>query len=197
MDPASYHRARHACIVLGAGAGRRFGEPKATAEVRPGVRFIDEVVARAAEAEADPIIAVVQRSTSVPSPARAVAGPPPDAEQITSLRVGLAQLANSPATSTLVWPVDHPFVSLDSVLAILDAHQRTRAPIVVPMFAGRRGHPVLFGRDTWRELMTVPEGGARSVVRTYGSRVHQVTVQDGGVLRDIDTRADLTMDGGF
>ena len=91
----------------------------------------------------------------------------------------------------LLWPVDHPFVSLTSVLAILDAARRTGAHIVVPVHESRRGHPSWFHRDTWRELMTVPDGGARAVIRADPSRVSDVQVADRGVLRDIDTRGDL------
>ena len=182
--------------MLAAGAGTRFGGPKAVAELRPGERFLDVVVRTAADAEADPIIAVVQRGMRVPPPARATEVRDPEAEQISSLRLGLAQLANSPVGGTLVWPVDHPFVTLRTVLAIIDAHQRTGAPIVVPAHAGRRGHPVYFARATWRELMTVAEGGARTVVHAYGDRVLAVETPDAGVLRDIDTQADLTVGGG-
>ena len=187
---------RYACVVLAAGAGTRFGGPKAGAELRPGVRFLDAVVALAVDAETDPIVAVVQAGVPVPKPARAVVAPDPRAEQISSLRLGLAQLANASAEATLVWPVDHPFVALGSVLALIDAHQRTRAPIIIPVYDGRRGHPVLFARETWRELMTVADGGARTVVHSYGARVHEVPVHHAGVLRDIDTRADLSAGGG-
>jgi len=97
-------------------------------------------------------------------------------------------------TSALLWPVDHPFVSLESVLAILDAARRTGAHIVVPVHESRRGHPAWFHRDTWRELMTVSDGGARAVIHADPSRVSQVQVADRGVLRDIDTRDDLGTD---
>lgn len=189
-------RFRFGCVVLGAGAGTRFGGPKALAELPSGERFLDIVVRIAADADADPVIAVVQRGMSVPAPARRVEAGDPAAEQISSLRLGLAQLTNVSVTGALVWPVDHPFVALRSVLAVVDAHQRTGAPIVVPAHEGRRGHPVFFDRETWRELMTVREGGARAVVHGYGDRVLAVETGDVGVLRDIDTRADLAVGGG-
>jgi CTP:molybdopterin cytidylyltransferase MocA len=120
--------------------------------------------------------------------------PKPSAEQVSSLRLGLAQLANTDAQGVLVWPVDHPFALPTSAFAVVDAAQRTGAPIVVPVHAGKRGHPVWFARETWRELMTVADGGARAVVHAYGAAVVEVPVPDAGVLRDIDTRGDL--DGG-
>jgi molybdenum cofactor cytidylyltransferase len=180
-----------ACIVLGAGAGARFGAPKAGAELRPGVRFIDAVVATAAAAGADPIVAVLPAGFAPPVPARAVVNDRPQSEQIHSVRLGLAQLVSVSVSGALLWPVDHPYVTVESVLAVLDAARRTGAPIVIPAYAERRGHPAFFARDSWRELMTVPAGGARAVVRGYGGRVAHVAVPDEGVVRDVDTRDDL------
>jgi molybdenum cofactor cytidylyltransferase len=179
-----------AAVIPGAGAGTRFGGPKAVALVEPGVRFIDRVVSVATDAGADPIIAVLPPGVAAPAGSKAVVGNPA-AEQILSLRQGLMQLANSVAEATLVWPVDHPFVALESVLAVLDAYKRTRAPIVVPVHDGRRGHPGLFARDTWRELMTVQHDGARGVVHAYADRVVEVEVPDRGVIRNIDRVSDL------
>lgn len=179
-----------AAVILAAGAGTRFGGPKALAEIEPGVRFIDRVVTLASDAGADPVIAVLPNGVAAERPARTVVGNPQN-EPIVSLRQGLMQLANSVAEATLVWPVDHPFVSLESVLAILDAFKRTRAPIVIPVHETRRGHPGLFARDTWRELMTVQQDGARGVIHAYGDRVMEVDVADAGVIRNIDRPSDL------
>ena len=179
------------CVVLAAGAGTRFGEPKAGALVRDGVRFIDAVVETARLAGADPIVVVVPPGFTAPAGVRAVVNPDAAGEQIKSLRLGLGQLTNSTVTGALVWPVDHPFVRLESVLAVVDSAKRTAAPIVIPVYDGKRGHPAWFVRDTWRELVTVAEGGARTVVRAYGPRVMDVLVTDAGVVRNVDTRADL------
>ncbi len=181
-----------AAIVLAAGAGSRFGEPKVNATMPDGRRFIEVVVEHCRTCGADPLIAVVPPDAAVPDGARAVVNSRAKDEQITSLRLGLAQLANTSAAGVLVWPVDHPFALATSAMAVVDAARRTGAPIVVPVTDGGRGHPVWFARETWRELMTVAAGGARAVVHAYGARVHEVTVDDAGIRRDIDTQADLT-----
>ena len=183
---------RAACVVLAAGAGTRFGEPKAGAEVEPGVRFVDAVVAAARVAGADPIVVVVPPGFPAPAGAVAVVNANPRGEQIASLRLGLARLVSVPVDGALAWPVDHPYVDARSARAVLDGASRSRAPIVVPVFGGRRGHPVYFSRDIWRELATVRDGGARAVVHAHAGDVHEVQVDHTGVVRDIDTRADMT-----
>ena len=179
-----------ACVIAAAGTGVRFGEPKAEVEIEPGVRFLDRVVDLAVQCGADPVVAVVIPGVRVPAPAVAVDGLP-KSDQLASVRRGLVLLASSPARSTLLWPVDHPYVAVTTAQAVVDGHRRTGAPIVVPVYDGRRGHPALFARETWLDLMTAAEGGARSVVHRYGDLVLEIAVDDPNVLRDVDTRADL------
>ena len=183
---------RAACVVLAAGAGTRFGEPKAGAEVEPGVRFIDRVVESARTAGADPIVVVCAPGFQAPAGCVVVTNADARGEQITSLRLGLARLVSVPVAGALSWPVDHPFADAPSARAVLEGAAQSRAPVVVPIYQGRRGHPVYFSRDTWRELATVREGGARAVVRAHAAEVHEVLVDHIGVVRDIDTRADMT-----
>ena len=183
-----------ACAVLAAGQGTRFGGPKAEARLASGERFLDAVVRVATEAGLSPVIAVVQASVAVPAPALELVNSQPRSEQSASLRLALARLANDPAHAVVVWPVDHPFVLLSSVLALVDAFKRTRAPIILPAYQGRRGHPVLFARAVWQDLMT-SSGGARTVVHAHAAHVVEVTVADEGVTRDIDTRSDMPPGG--
>lgn len=187
-----------ACVILAAGAGTRFGGPKAQAPLRPGVRFIDEIARLAADAELSPVVAVVPPALEGDEVLRQrltmVVNADARGEQVRSLRLGIARLANTGVAGALVWPVDHPYVSLVSVLAILDAARRAGTAIVVPTFDRRRGHPTFFARAVWHELHTVPEGGARAVMHADASRVLDVAVPDDGILRDIDIPADLRTD---
>ncbi len=187
-----------ACIVLAAGAGTRFGGPKSEARLASGERFLDVVVGLASECGASPVVAVVPPGTrNVADGVRVVHNANAIAEQIASLRLGLAELDGEGAEGVLVWPVDHPLVKVESALAVVDAFRRTHAAVVVPTFGGRRGHPGFFARETWVELMTIDQGGAREVIARYASRVAAVPVDDAGILRDIDTRADIPHDDGW
>lgn len=183
---------RSACVVLAAGVGARFGEPKAGALLEPGVRFIDAVVENARAAGADPIVVVIGPDFAPPAGTVAVVNPHVRGEQIASLRLGLARLVSAAVAGTLVWPVDHPYADARSARAVLDGARQTGALIVVPVFEGRRGHPVYFSRESWRELATIADGGARAVVHLRAADVHEVPVTHIGVVRDIDTRADMT-----
>jgi CTP:molybdopterin cytidylyltransferase MocA len=189
--PVAPEPLRVGCVILAAGAGKRFGEPKAAAEISPGVRFIDAVAQTARAAGLDDIVAVMRSGIAPPADVRSIVNPNPDSEQIASLRLGLAQLVNTPARGALVWPVDHPFVLAKTITDFLSFVTERKPLIARPVFNGQHGHPVYFSRDVWRELVTVKNGGAREIVHQFLSSVEEFTVADRGILRDIDSRADL------
>lgn len=100
-----------------------------------------------------------------------------------SIRVGL------PAEAWLVALGDMPFV-LPSTLAALRDAVAAGAGIAAPVHAGRRGNPVAFGA-AHRDALLAMHGdqGARRLLQTHP--VHEIPVLDPGILRDIDTPADM------
>lgn len=92
------------------------------------------------------------------------------------------------ADGWLILPGDMPMIRERSILAVADA--LAEHPVAFTQYRGRRGHPVGFAAELYSEL-TALEGdeGARRIVARYPG--HAVTVDDPGVLVDIDTQADL------
>jgi len=84
---------------------------------------------------------------------------------------------------------DMPFVRPSTVTALAAAVEEG-AGIAAPVIGGRRGNPVAFGRMHIDELMQLRgDEGARRLLKVHP--VTQVPVDDPGILRDIDTPADL------
>jgi CTP:molybdopterin cytidylyltransferase MocA len=178
------------CVILAAGAGTRYGGPKAAAMFPSGARFVDVVARRTHDAGIATIVAVMHPEVAAPPGVRAVTNPNPASEQIVSIQLGLAQLLNSPLRGAFIWPVDHPHVSSDTVAAILDVVRSKNPLIARPVYQGQHGHPVYFSRDVWRDLVTAQHGGARTVVHSHAAAVVDVPVEDAGVLRNVDSRDD-------
>jgi len=85
----------------------------------------------------------------------------------------------------LVAPVDHPCLSREVLGALLKAFAAEDPDVTVPIFNGRRGHPVIFSARLFPELLQAPlDQGARAVVRRHA--VCEVPVADEGVLADVD-----------
>jgi molybdenum cofactor cytidylyltransferase len=67
----------------------------------------------------------------------------------------------------------------------------SRATIVAPVYAGRRGNPVLFDRSVFPELLAIEgDQGARAVLAADRARVRLVAFDDARPLADIDTPED-------
>jgi molybdenum cofactor cytidylyltransferase len=65
--------------------------------------------------------------------------------------------------------------------------------IVVPVFDGKRGHPVLFAARYFTRLCALSgDTGARGILNAHPERVSAVPVDDPGTLLDVDTPEDLT-----
>lgn len=111
-------------------------------------------------------------------------------EQVDSLRAAL-RADGGAAEAVVVTPVDLPHTGGGVVAALIGAFRGTRAPVVVPTYRGVHGHPVLFSRAVFAELLdgALPEG-ARSVVHAHAHELAEVAVEEAGVLHDVDTPAD-------
>jgi molybdenum cofactor cytidylyltransferase len=86
---------------------------------------------------------------------------------------------------------DMPYIASQTIRAVADA-LAAGAQIVVPMYQGQRGHPVGFAA-TFREALENLRGdeGARAIILQHQESVVRIEVDDPGILRDIDTPADL------
>ena len=100
--------------------------------------------------------------------------------QLSSLTCGLATISPD-AAGVLVNLADHPLVLASTYQAVAARFGSPGQSILIARYQRRRGHPVLFGREVFRELMDAPEGeGARFVVNADPGRVVYVDVDDRG-----------------
>ena len=84
--------------------------------------------------------------------------------------------------------VDVPFVSVETVKAVVTAYRSRRAPIVRPARSGEHGHPVIIDRALFDELRRADlSTGAKPVVRARASEIMNVPVDDDGAFQDVDT----------
>ena len=159
-----------ACVII-ASTSDEGGEPAPDARV-------DDVVAIAHDAGAEPIVAVVGRGVEVAPPARRVDRPRPARDDESALRVGVSQLTNSSVNGALLWPAYEAHASLEGVLAVIDLARRGGAPIVVPVHGDERLAPAFVVRDLWRELLTTP-GGFVALAELHAERTATVDVRRG------------------
>ncbi|MEU4218951.1 nucleotidyltransferase family protein [Actinoplanes sp. NPDC026623] len=177
-------------LVLAAGAGSRYGTPKALVTFRGGL-----LVRRAAQtltaggcgrivvvigAEADRVRAAAPELDFAENP-RWKSG------MASSLRAGLAALRDDPAGAAMVLLVDMPGVTPESVRRI--GRDATPATLAMGGYRERRGHPVLLGREHWAGVAASATGdrGARDYLRANDGRLRVIPVGDVADDFDLDT----------
>lgn len=185
-------------VVLAAGRSSRMGSPKALLDFlgRPfAVRILEALEALEVKTR------VVVLGPDAPRIQPAIAGhdcmivenPEPETGPIASLRCALRALQPLQPSAILVWPVDLPHVRVTTVERVMEAHRRTGAPIVVPTFAERRGHPVIWGSALFAELLENPVAsreGARAVLHDHERELVSVPVDDPAVIDEVNTPED-------
>jgi nicotine blue oxidoreductase len=94
--------------------------------------------------------------------------------------------------AALVLLVDQPFVGAGAVRAVLGAHAGA-ASLAVATYGGRRGHPVLLGRDHWAPAAATATGdrGARAYLAARRDELTLVRCDGLGDPVDIDMPEDL------
>ena len=159
-------------LVLAAGGGRRYGGPKAL--VRYGGRLlVERAVDTLRTAGCDPVLVVVGaaadrvRAEADLDGAAPVDNPAWETGMGSSLRVGLGALAATDAVAAAILLVDMPGVTAAAVERV--AAGATATTLAMGGYGGRRGHPVVAGREHWAGIAALAEGdvGARPYLRTH------------------------------
>jgi hypothetical protein len=137
------------------------------------VAAIAAMVATSRDLGAVPIVVAAPPTIELPVTARVVrtreAG-----SRINAIRLGMAQLANTPARVVLLWPHDAPTPSLVHLLSMADAAKRAPDAIVALDGALLDGSPIFVPRDAWLELVTLGESGLDALAARR--RVERVAV---------------------
>lgn len=188
---------RYHALVLAAGSASRFGGRKLLADWN-GAPLLHAALAAARAAPVSGITVVTGADAA--DVAACVLDFDPAIRQVhahayaqgmaESLKAGVAALPDS-TDAVFVFLGDMPRVPRAAPALLADA-VRAGAPAAVPVFQGRRGNPVLLGREVFQAISGLSgDTGARPVLQALGSRVALVESPDDGVLFDVDTPADL------
>ena len=103
------------------------------------------------------------------------------------MQAGLRSLSADNPEAVLLCLVDHPAVCAETVRRLVATFRQCGVPVVIPIYQGRRGHPVLIARQVFDELLQLaPDAGADSVVRRYRPATQFIEVEDEGVVIDVD-----------
>ncbi|HXA47609.1 MAG TPA: nucleotidyltransferase family protein [Burkholderiaceae bacterium] len=183
-------------ILLAAGRGARFdpsGAQNKLMQRLPDGAGVAVTAARTLLSALPQVLAVVRPGANELGAALRAVGCTvvtcPDADQGMGASLVFALSHVSDAAGWVIALADMPYVDPTSIAALMEA-LNDGADIVAPSYQGQRGNPVGLSRKHLAQLMTLGgDQGARSLLKMHA--VTEVTVDDVGILRDIDTAQDL------
>jgi molybdenum cofactor cytidylyltransferase len=180
-----------AAIILSGGASRRMGSPKALLSYQ-GRPFLEHLLDVAHHpkigvrrivlgADAEPIAKEVDLA-----PGEIVINEEWEKGQLSSLQAALRSLPPQTDGAILLL-IDHPLISSTLVGELIENFYSSGKSIVLPVFEGRRGHPVIFSSALYEELLNAPpETGARSVVWAHSTEVQIVQTNEEGCVLNLN-----------
>jgi molybdenum cofactor cytidylyltransferase len=186
-----------AAIVLAAGMSQRMGRPKLLLPLGGKPLLARTLDTLFAAQQISPILVVTGHNAeeltpvlqgynlaSINNPHYAAGG------MLSSVQAGARALPEDCEAFFLILG-DQPLVQPQTLLALLEARQKTGALIVIPTYEGRRGHPVLFAASCAPEILALPaDATLKTLIIRRADDVLEVPVPDPAILSDVDTPED-------
>ena len=185
-------------IILAAGESKRMGKLKPLLRFKDKT-FIEQIISVLELSDAGRITVVlgaeaetIKKSVDL-SGINIVVNREYQKGQLSSLSVGIKNTPEK-TEAILLCLVDNPFITKEVVNKIISTFKETNSPIIVPVFNKKRGHPTLFSRSLFNELLDAREAqGARYVLYSNEERVLELETSESGILIGIDTPEDYKL----
>jgi molybdenum cofactor cytidylyltransferase len=181
-------------VILSAGESSRMGRPKALLPIE-GQNFIERIVGALTQSQAGRLVVVLghnadeMRRQIEHLPIDIVINTEYKNGQLSSLQAAIRHIEKeNRCDGMLVHLVDHPYIDRRLVDLMIQRFYETKKLIVVPRHQQKRGHPVIFSRALFEELLSAPaDQGAKAVVNAHRQETLEIEWQDEGITLDIDT----------
>jgi len=190
------NNARVGAVILAAGMSSRMGEAKQLLPLG-GNTVLGQVLENVRHSTVDKIVLVLGHAAEAIKQHVNLQGlqvVTNDAHQQgmgTSLRAGISVLPPE-VEAALIVLADQPFVRPATLNAIIGRYRNSNAQIVIPIYKGFRGNPVLLDRCVFSEIMALGgDIGCRAIFGGHLEGIVKAPVKDIGILLDLDSKDDF------
>ena len=179
-------------IILAAGESKRMGFPKMLLPFH-GTTMIENVIANVSASsvestliilgtEKDRLIEVIKKTT-----ATYCYNDNYKEGMLSSVKCGFQNLSLD-IKDVLVFQGDQPYITSYVINRVIEAYKSSGKGIVMPVYNGKRGHPLLIDRKYRNDIEKLDASdGLRSLAYMFSEDVLEVETECPGILRDFDT----------
>ena len=182
-------------IILSAGESKRMGTPKQLLPWRNTI-ILQQVIDNASASQLGMLLLILGSSAdaiaakiTTTSKTRILINHDFKAGMSSSVKCGIKN-APTDAEAYMLLLGDQPFIGPDIIDKLIHSYGAGRHGIVVPVYNGQRGHPVIFDSRYKQELLAINGQGAKEVTEKHAPDIFEVQVDAPDVLADIDTPQD-------
>ena len=183
------------CIVLSAGESERMGKPKLLLPLGEST-ILEQTIDNFLNSKVNDVIVVVgdraeEMTSLIASRAVKVAVNPLYRQGMsTSIVTGLT-LTSDKTQAVMLALADQPFIDTQTINHLIEAFSTQNKGIAIPVYQGRRGHPVIFAIKYKEELLSLKgDIGGRQIIEQHPDDILEVAVNCEGINIDIDTYED-------
>jgi len=182
-------------IILAAGESKRMGQPKQLLPFR-GSTLLGQIMENLLQSQAAETIVVLgsQAEKIIPQiarePVRIVVNPDFEQGMSSSIKCGLSHISEA-ADGVMIVLGDQPLIEKETIDLLIERHRQSERGIILPVYNGRRGHPVIFKMKYKDELLRLTgDIGGKQIVERHPSDVLEVEVDSESVVMSIDALSD-------
>lgn len=185
-----------AAIILAAGRSVRMGKPKPMVQFG-GKTFFETVYSNIKNAGIENIVTVLGFAADEVAqklelqPACYIVNKNYFLGQFSSFQAGLRKLHPN-HDGVIMALVDQPQIHTIIIKHILEVFAKNPNKIIVPTCDGKRGHPPIFPKDLFSDILSAPPSQtAADIIHQHPTKTIEVEVYDDCVLGNINTKEDL------
>lgn len=169
-------------IILAAGKSSRMGENKLQLKIQD-IPMIDIVIQNAKKSKLDELIVVYGKYDLITDITK-VFNCNYEKGMSTSVKCGLEGFNGD---GVMILLGDMPFIETKIIDELYTAFTNSSKNIVVPMYRGMKGNPVIIGRKYFHELINnTGDKGAREIINNHQDDVERLEIESDKIFVDID-----------
>jgi len=182
-------------MLLAAGESKRMGKPKQLMPLGQST-IVEQTINNLLDSTLDELIVVVgNRAEEI---IRAIANKPIKIAVNQNYQQGMSSsiiaglhMINHQAQAVMLILGDQPFIASSTINKLISEFHSHDKGIAIPIYKGRRGHPVIFSMRYKEELLKVKgDIGGKQIIKDHSDDILEVAVDSEGILIDINTMND-------